>query len=56
MANDRQHEIDWDALIRAKQAAQKLREVFDRLSPVEKMLARVYIEQVRQLVEHVEAL
>lgn len=49
-------EVDWDALIRAKQAAQKLRDVFDRLTPVEKLLARVYIEQVRALVEQVERL
>ncbi|MFA8362014.1 hypothetical protein ACEPT7_29530 [Burkholderia ubonensis] len=55
MSNETQRDIDWGALIRAKQAAQQLRAVFDQLSPVEKMLARVYIEQVRTLVESIEA-
>ncbi|WP_124470230.1 hypothetical protein [Burkholderia ubonensis] len=49
-------QVDWGAVIRAKQAARKLREVFDRLSPVERVIASAYIAMVRELVEQVEQL
>ncbi|WP_143286584.1 hypothetical protein [Burkholderia ubonensis] len=48
--------VDFGAMIRAKRRAQDLREAFERLSPVERLLAKVYIDQVRELVEAVEAL
>ncbi|WP_175771708.1 hypothetical protein [Burkholderia ambifaria] len=44
------------AIAAAKREARELRALFDKLSPVERMLAAKQIEAVRRLVEAVEAL
>ncbi|WP_175751538.1 hypothetical protein [Burkholderia ambifaria] len=53
MSNETQRD---NAVATAKREARELRALFDKLSPVERMLAAKQIEAVRRLVEAVEAL
>ncbi|WP_155631846.1 hypothetical protein [Burkholderia stagnalis] len=56
MSNEMLREIDVARVAAAKREARELRALFDKLSPVERMLAAKQIEVVRRLVEAVEAL
>lgn len=56
MSNGMQRDIDVARVAMAKREARELRAMFDKLTPIERMLAAKQIEAVRRLVEAVEAL
>ncbi|WP_338340616.1 hypothetical protein [Burkholderia vietnamiensis] len=56
MSNGTQGDIDVARVAAAKREARALRALFDRLTPIERMLAAKQIEAVRRLVEAVESL
>ncbi|HDR8925172.1 TPA: hypothetical protein QDB40_000237 [Burkholderia vietnamiensis] len=56
MSNGTQRDIDVARVAAAKREARELRALFDRLTPIERMLAAKQIEAVRRLVEAVESL
>lgn len=56
MSNGTQREIDVVRVALAKREARELRALFDRLTPIERMLAAKQIDAVRRLVEAVESL
>ncbi|WP_175899087.1 hypothetical protein [Burkholderia vietnamiensis] len=56
MSNGTQRDIDVARVAAAKREARELRALFDKLTPVERMLAAKQIDKVRRLVEAVESL
>ncbi|WP_175887937.1 hypothetical protein [Burkholderia contaminans] len=56
MGNKTPCTVGLDEFTAAKREARELRALFDKLTPVERMLAAKQIEAVRRLVEAVEAL
>ncbi|HDR8930089.1 TPA: hypothetical protein QDA84_000073 [Burkholderia vietnamiensis] len=56
MSNGTQRDIDVARVAAAKREAHELRVLFDRLTPIERMLAAKQIDAVRRLVEAVESL